>query len=204
MSSPILWYANRGTGVVLLVLFTVTTVLGILSTGRGTSRLWPRFVTQGVHRSIALVSSVMLVVHILTAVIDQYVDIRWWQSLLPFSGTYRPLYLGFGSVALDLTIAVVATSLLRHRLPVRAWRSVHLFSYAAWLFSVLHTIGIGTDVSIPWFRDILVGSIGLVAVAVVVRVVAASRRSATSTDPLPAAPVPAGRPLAGQRTGGRA
>ena len=53
MTSPLLWYLNRGTGVVLLVLFTATVVLGVLATGRSTTPLWPRFVTQGLHRSLA-------------------------------------------------------------------------------------------------------------------------------------------------------
>ena len=34
MTSPLLWYLNRGTGVVLLVVFTATVVLGVLATGR--------------------------------------------------------------------------------------------------------------------------------------------------------------------------
>ena len=53
MTSPLLWYLNRGTGVVLLVVFTATVVLGVLATGRSATPLWPRFVTQGLHRALA-------------------------------------------------------------------------------------------------------------------------------------------------------
>src|SRR4051812_21139442 len=56
MTSPLLWYLNRGTGVVLLVLFSATVVLGVLATGRSATPLWPRFVTQGLHRSLAALS----------------------------------------------------------------------------------------------------------------------------------------------------
>ncbi len=75
-SSPLLWYLNRGTGVVLLVAFTATVVLGVLATGRSTTPLWPRFVTQGLHRSHAALSVFLLVAHVVSADVDQYVDIR--------------------------------------------------------------------------------------------------------------------------------
>ena len=60
MSSPFMWYLNRGTGVTVMVLLSLTTVLGILATGRRFTPLWPRFVTQGFHRVLAGVSLALL------------------------------------------------------------------------------------------------------------------------------------------------
>lgn len=82
MSGPLMWFANRGTGTVLLVLFTMTTVLGIASTARWTSTWWPRFLTQGLHRTVGLMASILLVAHVTTAVVDEYVDIRWFDAIL--------------------------------------------------------------------------------------------------------------------------
>jgi DMSO/TMAO reductase YedYZ heme-binding membrane subunit len=175
VTSPLLWFANRGTGVVLLVLFTLTTVGGVLATGRATSTLWPRFVTQGLHRTLGLLSSVLLLVHVTTAVVDEYVDIRWWQALVPFGATYKPLFLSLGTLALDLTVAIVVTSLLRSRLNATSWRAVHLTSYVAWVVSVVHSLGIGTDVGVPWFQDILIACVVAVVVAVAARVIGAVR-----------------------------
>jgi succinate dehydrogenase hydrophobic anchor subunit len=45
-SGPTLWYANRATGVVLVVLLTASTALGVSSTARAGSVRWPRFATQ--------------------------------------------------------------------------------------------------------------------------------------------------------------
>ena len=37
----------------------------------------------------------LLALHVTTAVVDTYVDIRWWQAVLPWVGsTYLPLWLG--------------------------------------------------------------------------------------------------------------
>jgi predicted ferric reductase len=142
---PVLWYLNRATGLTLLVLLTVSTVLGVLAMGGRPARV-PRFVTQHLHRNLALVSVVALVVHVVSAVLDTFVDIRWWQAVVPFGASYEPLWLGLGAVSLDLIAVVVVTSLLRTRLTRRRWRSVHLLSWAAWVAAVVHTVGIGTDI----------------------------------------------------------
>ncbi|MBK9474982.1 MAG: ferric reductase-like transmembrane domain-containing protein [Tetrasphaera sp.] len=162
MTSPFMWYLNRGTGVVLLGLLSMTTVLGILATGRQFSARWPRFVTQGLHRALAGLSVALLLVHIVTAVVDEYVDIRWWQALVPFGGTYKPLWLGLGALALDLLIAVVITSLLRDRISPRLWFVVHLLAYAAWAVSVVHGLGIGSDSRRDWMVSLTLVCVSMV------------------------------------------
>ena len=166
MTGPFLWYANRGTGVVLLVLLTVTTLLGVLATRGAAGGRVPRFLTQAVHRSLSLACAALLLAHVTTAVVDEYVDIRWWQAVVPVGATYRPLWLGLGTVAFDLVLVVVATSLLRARLPHRAWRTLHVSAYACWVLSVVHGLGIGTDASSPWARTtglVCVVAVGLAA-----------------------------------------
>jgi predicted ferric reductase len=145
---PLLWYVNRGTGLVLLVLLTTTAVLGVLTatrTGARPDRGVPRFVTQSLHRSVALISVTLLIVHVVSAVADTFVDIRWWQALVPWGATYEPLWLALGTLSLDLMVIVVVTSLLRTRLPLGAWRWIHTGSYLAWILALVHAIGIGTD-----------------------------------------------------------
>ncbi len=147
MDGPLLWYLNRSTGFVILGLFTLATVLGVLATQGRAGRGVPRFVTQSLHRNVALLSVVMLVAHVATAVADSFVDIRWWQALVPYVGsTYEPLWLGLGTLALDLVLVITVTSLLRTRLPHRTWRGLHLLAYAGWALSVGHTLGIGSDI----------------------------------------------------------
>ncbi len=178
MSGPMLWYLNRGTGVVLLVLYTATVVLGLLSVSRrpGVRRV-PQFFVQGLHRAVSGMATALLLVHVVTAVLDTYVDIRWYDVFVPWGGTYRPIYLAAGAIAVDLLLAVGLTSLARARLSDRAWRVVHLLAYPSWAASVAHTVGIGTDMATPWLRMLLVGSVGVV-VAVGVTRLARVRRMA--------------------------
>ena len=167
---PFLWYLNRGTGFVLLTLLTLTVTVGVLATrGRAGARV-PRFLTQTVHRDLGLVTAVLLAVHVASAVVDTYVDIRWWQAFVPLGATYKPVWLGLGALALDAVAVVILTSLLRHRLPHRAWWLVHLTTYAAWAVAVVHGLGIGTDTGSTFAAATYGACIGIVALAVAVRV----------------------------------
>ena len=77
LNGPALWFANRGTGFVLLLLLTLSTMLGVLSTARVTSRLWPRMLSQGLHRNVSLLAVTFLAAHVTTAVVDTF-------SVVPF------------------------------------------------------------------------------------------------------------------------
>ena len=169
MNGPALWFANRGTGFVLLVLLTFAVMLGVLSTARVSPRLWPRMLTQGLHRNVSLLAVTFLAAHVSTAVADTFVNIAWWNAFVPFSGSYKPVWLGLGALALDLLIAVAATSLLRHRMSHRPWRAVHVLSYAAWGLGLLHGLQIGTDAVTAWGAALNYGCITVALMAVLVR-----------------------------------
>lgn len=141
MDTQLLWFASRATGAVALVLFTAVMVLGILTAGRAEFTALPRAGLLRLHRSLTLVSVIFLAVHVVTAIVDGYVDLNYWDVVLPFGAGYSPFWIGLASIAVDLLIAVVVTSLLRRRLPLRVWRGVHLTSYAMWPLALLHGWG---------------------------------------------------------------
>jgi methionine sulfoxide reductase heme-binding subunit len=144
------WYLTRSFGLVLLVLFTATTVLGVLTSAPGSGSRVPGFVPTDLHRRLSVLSLVLLAGHIAASVADSFVTITWVDAVVPFVSTYRALWLGLGTLACDLLLLVAVTSALRRRMPPRAWRAVHLTAYALWPLVVLHTLGTGTDArSVP-------------------------------------------------------
>ena len=167
-----LWYLARGTGVVSLALLTMTVLLGLTSVTRWSSTRWPRFVTASLHRNVSLLSVVFLVVHIGSSVLDTYTHISLTDAFVPFVGTYRPFWLGLGALAFDLILALIVTSLIRVRLGLRLWRSVHWLAYAAWPVAVLHGLGTGTDASQRWMQLFTLTCIGLVGLAGLRRLIA--------------------------------
>jgi len=182
-----LWLVSRAAGVVALVLLTATVVLGTVSTAPSRSATWPRWARQALHRDLALLSIAALAVHIGAVVLDDFVDIRWYVPLVPFVSAYRPVWVGLGTVAFDLVLVVIATSLLRVRLGARTWRAVHWLTYAAWPVAVLHYLTTGTDARAPWGVALAVLAVVAVAVAVAVRVRTAAELARVASTVPPAA-----------------
>src|SRR5262249_44132846 len=106
VSGSWLWYVRRGTGLVALGLLSLTLLGGILVRGGVAPARTPRFVMWGLHRNVALLSLVFLAVHITSVVADSYVPINLADAFVPFVSAYRPVWLGLGTVALDLLLAI--------------------------------------------------------------------------------------------------
>jgi sulfoxide reductase heme-binding subunit YedZ len=163
--SEALWYLGRGSGLMALLLLSVTTALGIAtSTGRILPGL-PRFAVTALHRNASMTAVTFLIIHVGTLLFDPYAQLKLVGVVVPFAGEYRPFWLGLGTLAFDLLLAVTVTSLLRHRIGLRTWRAVHWTAYAAWPVGLLHAIGTGTDTARAWFWVVAVLSVIIVAVA---------------------------------------
>jgi len=60
----------------------------------------------------------------------------------------------------------VISSLIRRRLPYRAWRAVHWLAYACWPVALWHGLGSGTDSRLSWLLLLDAGCVLVVAAAV--------------------------------------
>ena len=162
---------------VSLVLLTLTVALGVAEVARYASPRWPRFVLAAIHKNASLLAVAFLAVHIVTAIADSFAPIHLVDTLIPFVGSYRPIWLGLGTVAFDLLIALVITSLLRERIGYRAWRVVHWAAYACWPIALMHGLGTGSDTRVRWATLVNVACIVMVVAAVWWRI--GSTRTAT-------------------------
>jgi predicted ferric reductase len=165
MNEKALWYLTRGSGIVSLILLTLAVLAGIVTSTRWARPRWPRFVTEGLHRNASLLSTVFVLVHIASAVLDGYVSIRWLDAVVPFGAAYKPLWLGLGALSLDVFLAIAVASLLRARLGYRAWRGVHWLAYGCWGLALVHGFGVGSDRNRAWMLGLYLLAIAAVAVA---------------------------------------
>src|SRR6478609_5034399 len=164
--SSALWALGRGTGVVALILFTVSLVLGIVArSGRRVPWLG-RFGTSDLHRTAALTGTALVVAHVGTLYLDPYAQLRVVDAVFPFLGAYKPLWLGLGTLALDLLAVITVVSLLRQRVGPRVFKAVHWATYALWPVALLHALGNGTDAGSAWFRALAVLCVAAVVAAV--------------------------------------
>ena len=184
MNDTVLWYATRGAGVVSLILLTGVVVLGIVSAMRWQTASWPRFLTTGLHRNLALGTLIFLALHIVTAVVDPFTALGWNAAIIPFSSSYRRFWLGLGVVAVYLLLALVLTSLLRTLFAPRTWRLVHWLAYLMWPIAVIHGVGTGTDPWFAWMLAIEAACIGSVVAAAAWRM---GRIAPTAWRKIPAA-----------------
>jgi Ferric reductase like transmembrane component len=170
MNAHVLWYVTRGSGVVALLLLTAAVLLGIVSALRWRGERWPRFAVTNAHRNLTLLSIVFVVIHVVTTVMDSYAPITLFDGIFPFLSPYRTLWLGLGTVAFDLLLALVLTSLMRGRIPARLWRGVHWLAYASWPVALMHSLGTGSDARTGWLQALGVASLVAVALAVLARI----------------------------------
>ena len=165
MTDRAIWYLMRGSGVTALLLLTGVVVLGILTSRKTSLPTLPRFATMTLHRSISLLAVVFLVIHVTTAVIDPYAQVRLLDLAVPFLGSWQALMLGLGTLALDVFAAVIVSSLLMRHIGRRIWRTIHWFGYATWPLAFVHSLGIGTDSRAIWLRALAAAMLATIAVA---------------------------------------
>lgn len=161
-----LWALGRGTGVVALVMFTLSIVLGIVTrSGRPLPGLG-RFGAAELHRTAALTGTGLVLAHVASLYFDPYAQLRLVDFVVPFLGAVKPLWLGLGTLAVDLLAVVTVVSLLRHRVGPRVFRAVHWATYLLWPVALLHALGNGTDATSPWMIGLAAVSVGAVVSAV--------------------------------------
>jgi sulfoxide reductase heme-binding subunit YedZ len=182
MTDRAVWYLMRGSGVTALLLLTGVVVLGVLTSRKTSLPTLPRFATMTLHRSISLLAVVFLAIHVGTAVLDPYAAVRLVDTVLPFAGDWQALWLGLGTLAVDMLVAVVVSSLLMKRIGRRTWRAIHWLGYAVWPIAFLHSIEIGSDAGTVWLRALAVSMFAALAAAVAWRISASRSPSAARAD----------------------
>jgi DMSO/TMAO reductase YedYZ heme-binding membrane subunit len=160
-----MWYLMRGSGLVALILLTLTMVGGVVNVRRFATPRWPRAVIALLHRNVALLSVIFLAVHVATAALDSYVPVGWFATVIPFTSRWDRFWVALGTAAVDLMVALVVTSLLRSRLRHRTWRAVHWLAYACWPLAIVHGFAAGTDSGTGWAQGVYVAALISVAAA---------------------------------------
>jgi DMSO/TMAO reductase YedYZ heme-binding membrane subunit len=174
--SPGVWYFARSAGIVAYLLLSSSVLLGVLMAGR-TRFTWPKFAVEEVHRFLAILTGVFIVLHGGSLLLDRVVPISLAQELIPFTSPYRPFAVGLGICAMELMVAVGVTNALRRRMPYRMWRTLHYLTLPAWLLASLHGVLAGTDAGDPWFAALAAGTFAAVVMAAFARFSALSVRA---------------------------
>jgi len=175
-------------GVFALIGLTASVGVGLVATDRMIMSPGHRVVAQAVHRAVSFGALAFLIIHIVTEILAQRVHVI--DAFIPFLSPFRTFYIGLGTIASDLILLVVITSILRKRFTAEGkawrWRAIHYSSYVAFVFGVLHGL-LGGRTAKPYVDWSYGFAIALTALALVVRFMAISLRSKQSLGAPPGA-----------------
>lgn len=174
------WELIRITGLMALVMLTVSTALGIL--GPTIRRPAGRLTSVSMHLTAGVGGIALVIAHVVLAVIDSWVQVPVSAAIIPGTSTWEPLWIAVGTLAFDLMIVLAATSAVRTHAPGLWWRA-HLVAYPVYALVWVHTLTIGTDRGTPVMIGLAALSAGLVTAAVVLRLMAP--RGPVGTQPRP-------------------
>ena len=142
--ATLLWYGVRAAGVAAYLVLWLSTVAGLLLSGRFTTRWLPGNVTLPVHELTGLALS-LVALHIVLLLGDRFAGFTPDALVIPFHASYRPLWTTCGIVALYLMAAVYFSIHLRPRIGYRAWRLIHYSGFLAFALAAIHGLATGTD-----------------------------------------------------------
>jgi DMSO/TMAO reductase YedYZ heme-binding membrane subunit len=168
-----LYYA----GVFALIALCASVGLGLIATDRMVLQPGHRIFVQSAHRAASFGALAFLVIHIVTEILAQRV--RVLDAFVPFLSPFRTFYIGLGTIASDLLLLIVITSILRKRFTAHAkawrWRAIHYTSYVAFVFGVWHGLlaGRAGKPYVDWSYGFVVA---FVALGLAVRILANSLR----------------------------
>ena len=165
-------------GVFALLGLTGSVLVGLIATDRVFLTPGHRVMAQAVHRAFSFGALAFLVIHIVTEILAQRVHVI--DAFIPFLSPFRTFYIGLGTIASDLILLIVVSSILRKRFTARGgvwrWRAIHYSAYAAFVLGVLHGL-LGGRTAKPYVDWSYGFAIALTALGLVVRFLAASLRS---------------------------
>ena len=179
-----LYYA----GVLALVGLTGSVLLGLVATDRIVMTPGNRVMAQAVHRAFSFGTLAFLIIHIVTEILAQRSHVI--DAVVPFLSPYRTFYIGLGTIASDLIILLVVTSIMRKRFTEHGkawrWRAIHYASYVAFVFAVLHGL-LGGRTAKPYVDWSYGFAIAVTALGLAVRFLAISLRPKESVPSSPSA-----------------
>lgn len=143
------WYTARAGGLVAYLLLWLATLWGVLISSKMVKGWIDGTLLYNMHEFLPILAMLFASLHAVVLLGDAYIGFSALDLLIPFRAPYRPLWTGLGTLALYLSIALIASFYLRTLVSRRAWRTFHYLTYLAFVLALVHGLMAGTDSSQP-------------------------------------------------------
>lgn len=174
------WYFARATGIAAFILLTFVMVFGMTVSSRAFVGKLNLGDMLELHRTISWLAFALVTLHAVSFLFDDFLRMTVVETFVPFVLRRDfPTALGFdigktvalGIIAFYLILMLMVTAELRARATAKFWRKLHYFSFLAYPLFVVHGIMTGTDSREWWMRGMYIGSVAIVSVMIVIRIV---------------------------------
>jgi methionine sulfoxide reductase heme-binding subunit len=156
-TSYVWWLAGRSAGIVALALVTCSVILGLSMAARVIPQKWRKDAIR-LHEHLALISLGAIGAHGALLAADPWLKAGAKGILIPFAMGYRPLWTGLGIIGGYLAAILGLSFYVRKRIGARLWRRMHRFTVVVYVLGLVHSLGAGTDASIPIVRYTMLAS----------------------------------------------
>ncbi len=146
------WLASRASGLLALVLVTISVGIGLTMAGKVMRRPGLSRKLMAVHEHTAVAGIVAIAVHGITLLGDPWLNPGIGGIVVPFEMGFRPLFTGLGILGGYLAALLGLSFYFRKRIGAKLWRKAHRATVVVYLLGLVHAFGAGTDASAPWFR----------------------------------------------------
>ena len=144
------WYVTRATALLAYLALTGSVVYGLLLSTRILDRISHRAVSFTLHQDLSSIALALALVHAAVLMIDRSVPYSPVEVIVPFSGPYRPIWVGIGQISLGITLVVLLSFYGRKRIGQPRWRRLHYLSFVAFVGATAHGLMAGSDTSATW------------------------------------------------------
>jgi sulfoxide reductase heme-binding subunit YedZ len=170
------WLASRASGLLALVLVTISVGLGLAMAGKVMRRPGLSRKLLAIHEHTAVAGIVAIAVHGITLLGDPWLSPGIAGITVPFTMGFRPLWTGLGILGGYLAALLGLSFYARKRVGAKLWRKAHRATVLVYLLGLVHAFGAGTDASAVWFRWWVLMTTPVIAGLFVNRVFAGSRK----------------------------
>ena len=183
------WLAGRSAGLVAMALITCSVILGLAMAARAIPPTRRRDAVR-MHQHLALIALGAIAAHGLFLAADPWLKAGLRGVAVPFAIGYRPLWTGLGILGGYLAAILALSFYVRRRIGGRLWRRMHRFTVVVYVLALAHSLGSGTDATIPIVRYAMLASTVPVLYLFALRMLRSRRRAAASAPQARATPEP--------------
>jgi predicted ferric reductase len=157
-SVQVWWYITRAAGLTSYFLLWLSMVWGMAIPSKFFQSVLAGAFAYDFHEFLSLLGLGFVILHVIVLMFDHYLPLSIWQIVIPFTDSYRPLWVGFGIIAFYLFLLVTVTFYMRRTIGATAFRAIHWTSVLGYIGATLHGLFAGTDSALAASKSLYVGS----------------------------------------------